>query len=786
MEPQLSISLYDVYVDLDFESLSYNGHEKILLSTGGDLELDCEGLEVQWVRAAGRDVGWVLDNHKLRVSCGAFKGELEVAFSGRVPSGSVVGIYAASHEGGRIVTTQFESTYARRFIPCFDHPGFKARFKLTVRVKDGLKVISNMPPETVESSAGSQTIVFRESPPMPTYLLYLGVGDFHEYDYGDRRPNIIVAVLAGRDAKASYPLKVGRQVLEFFNQYFGLEYPLPKLHFIAVPDTSVGGMENWGAITFGEAYLLASDDSPVLQRLLSAEVIAHEVAHQWFGDLVTMKWWDDLWLNESFATVMSYKALENLFPEWDAQGVFQFNEMGGGLLADSLSTTHPIQAEVNEAHEIESIFDNISYSKGASVLRMLERFMGETSFRRGVQAYLSKYAYSNAVGSDFWGELGAASGKDIGHIAEQWIRTPGYPLIHAEVLGRRLKLTQERFSLSCRVPRTTYTVPLTLEVNGKASSMVLSGESTTMEFEGDIRSLKVNLNRSGFYRVRYSDLSLLAPLNNLEKGGLLDDYYNLFLAGKLGFEDYRRVLEDLTNEQHDYLPVWEASSETWQLYTIKPEKYSELATQIHLKLLKAWMKATGDMAKLTRSTVSERLVRLDASYALGLSEFFSDYGSVPQELRQAVVCGYAVATQDFDSLLKRYVETVDPEDKQRFLRGLTAIPSEESFGRLVEHVFKGTFKARDGLVIVASAGANPKQRRALMKTLQESYKLFEDYAEKLTGHRWLASKPLKDPLAREGATRATDVEAILKMMYSRETERDVNEIRELMEAYSRT
>jgi Aminopeptidase N len=313
MHSGLNVRYYDVFIDLDFDGLKYEGYEKIGLSTHGELAIDCEGISVGWVKLGGMDAKWRLDGDTLRVVCGEFSGDVEIGFSGKVAPDSVVGIYAAPYEGGRIITTQFESIYARRFIPCFDNPGYKARFRLSVRVREGLRVVSNMPPERVESSGGKLTYHFSESPPMPTYLLYLGVGEFLESEEGGD-PKLILAFVRGREGKVAYPLRVGRRVVNFFNEYFDIPYPLPKLHFIAVPGTSVGGMENWGAITYGEVFLLASEDSPVEQRMGSVGIIAHEVAHQWFGDLVTMKWWDDLWLNESFATVMSYKAMEKLYP----------------------------------------------------------------------------------------------------------------------------------------------------------------------------------------------------------------------------------------------------------------------------------------------------------------------------------------------------------------------------------------------------------------------------------------------------------------------------------------
>jgi len=329
-------------------------------------------------------------------------------------------------------------------------------------------------------------------------------------------------------------------------------------------------------------------------------------------------------------------------------------------------------------------------------------------------------------------------------------------------------------------------VPLTLEVNGKHSSLLLREEEKVVEFDSGINSVKLNINRSGFYRVHYQDHTLLAPMNNLEKGGLVDDYYNLLLSRRVGFEEYERVMRVFLNEHKDYLPVWEVSKQLWELYTIKPDKYGALARDAHARLLRLWRSSHGEMAKLTRSIIAERLARLDENYALGLASFYEEYERVPQELRQAVVYAYARANADFDGLLQKYKETVDPEEKIRFLRGLASIRSEESFNRLLELVVNGTLKARDGALVIGATAANPEQRLGSTQGApRPPYELFEEYAERLTGHRWAAARILSDPLSREGANRPREVEEIVRKMRRKETERDAREILELMQVYSK-
>ena len=772
----VNVESYQLF--LDFELPNYTGSVKIEYSDCDEkLALDCEGLEIHFVKPS---VSWIMENQKLVLHGVESKGTLEIGFSGKVAKDALVGIYTAFYENGSIVTTQFEPIYARRLFPCIDHPAYKAKFKLVVSVNEALKVISNMPC-SVEKSGNKLVYTFEETPPMSTYLLYLGIGDFTELESGTK-PKLILACVKGRESKTNYPLKTGVSVLEFFECYFGIPYPLPKLHFVAVPGTAAGGMENWGAITFGEVYLLADENSPVEQKINCVYIIAHEVAHQWFGDLVTMKWWDDLWLNESFATLMGFKAMQALKPEWEPFSVFVQEEMKFGLLEDSLSTTHPIQAKVNEAHEIEGIFDAISYSKGASVLRMLEAYLGEDAFRRGVNLYLRTHAYSNAEGKHFWGALSQVTSSDVGSLAEEWISKAGYPVLLIEVQANKMKIRQERFSLATS-PSETWKVPLTMEVNSKTKSVLLRKEEEVLEFEDEISSFKLNLNRTGFYRVYYSSLDKLSELNAIEKAALLNDYFNFALSGRISFSEYLDVARRYFDEK-EFLPVLELSDELVLLYTLSPEKHSPLFREFHLKQLPRWKNKKGEMQTLTYSTLCERLALFDESYALGLSELFAHYDLVEPNLKQAVAYAYAVSTRDFETLFERWSKSSDPEEKMRFLRSLGAIRSEDAFEKLLELTFKGVFKARDGALLIGATSNNPWQRKALLRALISEYEKFEEYSQTLTGYRWSVARFLVSPLSKEGATNP-HVERVLEKMQSKETAREVQKIRGLSKAYSR-
>src|SRR6266550_3107179 len=314
----------------------------------------------------------------------------------------------------------------------------------------------------------------------------------------------IVATVPGKSSGAKYPLGVARDSVKFFESYFGSKYNLPKLHLIAVPEFAAGAMENWGAITFREIVLLVDKDSSIRIKKQVAEVIAHEISHQWFGDLVTMKWWDDLWLNESFATFMAYKATDSIFPQWTVWQDFVRGETAGALERDSLVNTHPIEVKVNSPSEIEEIFDDISYGKGASIIRMLEAYAGEDHFMRGVRSYLEKYKFSNAAGEDLWNQIEHVSKTRVKAIMNEWIRKPGYPIVNVKLDGKKLMIRQERFLLNGSQEQSTWPIPITLKINGREQKLLMERSEESIHVPDGVDSLKLNLEETGFYRVHYS------------------------------------------------------------------------------------------------------------------------------------------------------------------------------------------------------------------------------------------------------------------------------------------
>src|SRR5213593_4668081 len=349
--------------------------------------------------------------------------------------------YQEQGSGARKVMlgTQFEATDARRFFPCWDEPAFRARFQLTAVVPENWLAVSNMPVESEKKIAGGKEVRFAPTPPMSSYLNVFAAGDLDLIESRSGPTQIRVIATKGKAKLGRYALEATAQILQYYNDYFGVAYPLPKLDQIALPGGFGGAMENWGGITYYESALLFDPkNSSAETKQIIYEVIAHEMAHMWFGDLVTMAWWDNLWLNEGFASWMGTKCTAHFNPQWEVWmrretprdptrriGIAKEAAMEG----DARSTTHPIQQPIATEAEANSAFDDITYKKGQSFLRMLESFLGEDVFCDGIRRYIAAHKYSNATTADLWNALSEASNKSVGEIAAGWTKHPGFPVV---------------------------------------------------------------------------------------------------------------------------------------------------------------------------------------------------------------------------------------------------------------------------------------------------------------------------------------------------------------------
>ncbi len=702
----LEVELYDIFLDFDEKGLSYKGKVKIDVKTDEGLILDAADLEINSVNADGRKVDYSHSKGLLKVNLDKFDGILEIDFEKKIPE-SLVGIYRVSGKDF-MITTQFEASHARDMFPCIDHPAYKARFRLTVKVNKELEAISNMPIEEIKYEEDKKVIRFMETPRMSTYLLYLGISKFEEIRDKYKNVDIIVATSKGKSSRAKIPLNYAKLFLEYYENYYDIPYPLPKLHLIAVPEFAYGAMENWGAITFREVALLVDESSPFRQKIRVATTVAHELAHLWFGDLVTMSWWDDLWLNESFATFMSYKSVNAVYPNFRIFDEFYIEQQGRAMLKDALSSTHPIEAKVNQPEEIEQLFDEISYNKGASILKMIESYLGEETFREGIRRYLKKFSYLNAKGSDLWNSLEEVSKKNVEKIMREWVRNKGYPVVYVRVDKNKIILRQERFSFFEKSD-TIWPIPLTLEINGKVKDFFFSDREAIIEADEEVKSLKVNLKREGFYRVFYENLDyvLRANLREEEKFGLVNDFYAFLQAGIISAEEYEKLIRNFLKED-SILVSSEISDQLFNLFLIN-RRFAQIALEFHRLKYDSLKKKEDEPSKALLEKVSRRLSLIDDEFASMLSKYFQNYGSIDPNLKLAVLISYLRTSGEkaFKELLERYRKEIFDEERERILIALTNAKEPHLAFIASSLVFTGEVKKQDLRVILDSLAKNP-------------------------------------------------------------------------------
>ncbi|MGO9803489.1 MAG: M1 family aminopeptidase [Steroidobacteraceae bacterium] len=452
---------------------------------------------------------------------------------------------------GTLVSTKMESTDARRMFPCWDEPAFRATFELTVTVPAVWATVSNMPVAGREVHGELATTTFQRSPPMPSYLIEFTGGDLAAISAQTGGIRLGLWAVRGREREGQVALADARLILADYNEYFGYPYPLPKLDSIAVPGGFSGAMENWGAITYNDKLLLLNPDSTVADRQTVFAVQAHEIAHQWNGDLVTMGWWDDLWLNESFASWRGADETERRNPSWN-WWQRQDAAKERAMLSDARLSTHPIQQPVADELQAANAFDEITYQKGQSVLRMLESYLGPELFRDGVRRYLRARAFSNATAADLWLALSQASGRDdVVQMARDWTEQPGFPLVTvaADCDGRGARtvtLAQHRFLLQSAAQDTArWRIPLRIRVGGTTAHAELLTHDGQKEAAGRCdEPLSVNADAIGFFRVKYDAATLaannraFATLPDGDRIALLDDAWALALAGEQSLSSY--------------------------------------------------------------------------------------------------------------------------------------------------------------------------------------------------------------------------------------------------------
>ena len=521
-------------------------------STSESILLHSKGLTIQSA---------TIDNQPADVSFGEFdelrlsqpnlengNHTIHINFSGTITD-AMHGLYPCyfTHDDVKkqLFATQFESHHAREVFPCVDEPAAKAEYDLALVTQTGITVLGNMPVKFQKENGDSLTTTFEKTPRMSSYLLAFVIGELHKKT-ARTKSGVEVnvwATPAQNENTLDFALDIATRSIDFYDEYFGVKYPLPKSDHVALPDFSSGAMENWGLITYRESCLLADPElTPESSRRFIATVIAHELSHQWFGNLVTMQWWNDLWLNESFANMMEYVAIDALQSNWHMWEDFATNEVTAALRRDSLDGVQSVQADVNHPDEISTLFDPaIVYAKGGRLLVMVRKLIGEEAFRAGLKSYFEKFAYKNTVGNDLWQELESASGQPIVNLMNAWISQPGLPVVSVSNSHDAAILSQERFFIGEHQPSDALW-PIPLFANQPLDVKILNQKETTVSIE---KPLQLNCGLSAHFVTKYDESSREYLLKNITELPTLDKICILqdaTILARAGFENSASLL----------------------------------------------------------------------------------------------------------------------------------------------------------------------------------------------------------------------------------------------------
>jgi puromycin-sensitive aminopeptidase len=679
--------------------------------------------------------------------------KLHIVFQG-VLADNMRGFYKSKYvvEGKDrwMATTQFEATDARRCIPCFDEPTHKAVFDVHLVIPNTKTAISNTLPHTIkEHEAGYKIVSFESTPKMSTYLLAFIVGDF-EYLEGETKRGVKVRVFTtpGKKKQGKFALDCGVRALDFFESYFGIKYPLPVLDMIAIPDFASGAMENWGAVTYRQTILIDEKNSSLANRQWIAIVVAHELAHQWFGNLVTMEWWTDLWLNEGFASYIEYLATDALFPQWNIWSQFLLSDHGPALRLDALLHTHPIEVEVHHPDEIGEIFDEVSYSKGAAVIRMLAEYMGEKNFRTGLQQYLKAHSYKNTRTIDLWESFEKASKLPIKKMMQAWTRTPGYPVVSVSKKGEKLILSQERFFMSplseIKAKSTQrWMIPVAVETNrGKQKPVLMSAR--TVSVPKPVNGwIKLNPTETALFRTAYSKellADLKAPISNqilspIDRLGVIRDLFALAESGKKPTTDFFEMLGAYTQET-EYIVWGEILSGLGKInhlfsdavYNTQIKKYALEVVSSRIEFV-GWKKKANENSEMTflRSAVLYAAGQYGHVQTIEMAQkLFKQRikDIIDPDLRGVV---YALVAEngtekEWAELAEMYREASVNEEKNRISRALAQFTSEKLLKKTLAFSLGQDVRSQDSPTMIAHVLGNKKGTHIGWDFIQKNWK----------------------------------------------------------------
>jgi len=739
---------YDLHLEPDVDTFTFQGSVSIRLGiteTLNEIILNSAEIDIKSVvlRGQGSDIQITdithddeYDRATLTLASAATPGtyDLEISYAGLI-NDQLRGLYRSIYrdkDGAEhvIATSQCQSTDARRIFPCWDEPDMKATFKTTMVVADGLEAYSNgAEVSRTKLEDGRVRFEFTPTMKMSTYLLAFIVGPFEATEpVVARGIPIRIIVPKGNLHLTEVALENAVFCFEYLSDYYGIPYPGDKLDHIAIPDFAAGAMENVGLITYRDAYLIF-DRAKASQGELQAclDVIGHEIAHQWFGNLVTMKWWEGAWLNEAFASFMELKATDAMKPEWKRWLAFNNLEIPWAMGTDQLVTTRPIEFEVNSPTEVDEMFDSITYGKGSAVLRMIEQFIGEEEFRTGVGNYLRKHEYANTVTSDLWEGLDGASDWPVGEIMNTWVYQRGFPQIDVRVVPEGIELSQHRYlAIPDESDTTVWDVPVQLRgvIAGQPfeKKVLLTADETVIPLESAVDYVIANAGGHGFYRSRYSEdlfaslLHHLDTLDDIERYSLVSDTWAMVRSSQVPASDFLDLVGKFGDEtEHAIWSVIVGGLAALRHHALAPETrpafesfVRDLVTPALSRL--GWEGAV-DESDLTRKLRGDLIVALGnlgndpdtVARARQVAAQVLDGVDLDPEVSTAALSVYSHHgdAKEYEALWSAYQGTSAPTEKVRFLRSVAGVGVEDLAVSTVDKIVEGDVRTQDGFWVLA-------------------------------------------------------------------------------------
>ncbi|CAH1397947.1 unnamed protein product [Nezara viridula] len=687
---------------------------------------------------------------------------LTIEFKGEL-NDKMKGFYRSNHsnlEGQKCycAVTQFEATDARRCFPCWDEPAIKSVFEVTLIAPKGNVALSNMPVVSESEDGDCKVVKFAPTPIMSTYLVAVVVGDF-AYVEDTSSDGILVRVYTPPAVKDQglFALHVATKVLPYYKEYFQVAYPLPKMDLVAIGDFSAGAMENWGLVTYRQSALLVdSENTSASRKQWVAVVVGHELAHQWFGNLVTMEWWTHLWLNEGYATFVENLCVAHLFPEYDIWTQFVSDIYTRALELDCLKSSHPIEIPVGHPSEVDEIFDDISYSKGASVIRMLHRYLGDSDFRKGMNTYLTRHQYSNTFTEDLWAALEEASKKPVKDVMSTWTKQTGFPVIRvteSKQIGdvRELTLAQERFCADADTAgdSSLWMVPLTFSTKSKPNDIVHSCVLETRNGKVQVPAapddwVKINPGTVGVYRTQYAQYLLdqfipaiqdksLPPLDRL---GIVDDLFALVQAGHCNTVQVLKVISAMKDE--DNYTVWFSIGNCLSKLRvlISNTDFMDSFKKFGRDLFKPVSHRVGwdprpdesHLDKLLRSLVLAKLGSYDDAETIEEAKRrFADHVSkksiIPADLRASVYRAVLSVGDEstYDTMIKMYKEETLQEEKERISRSLGAFKDTKILSKVLDFAMSDEVRPQDKVFVIISVALDKGGRELAWEFLKQNW-----------------------------------------------------------------